>query len=279
MSFLDFWISGMTFKQIAKVKNVSFSTAQRTINCLLANPPKHKIIPNQNTHLCIDGTYFKRTNCLVLYFDHDLKYHQLWRYSTAEKEREVEKDLRELKRNGVNLVSATTDGSFSLKLALSRVFPEAIHQRCLVHIQRYCETYLTQNPKTWAGRELKEISSLINTITTHQQRMLFEARVFDWQRKYELLLKERTYSEDGGWWYTHRNLRKVIRHILEALPDMWCYLNNEEIPKDTNGLEGRLTDLKHKFKTHRGLKRTKRELYLSWYLSAKNAQIPTQNDY
>jgi len=269
----------MSIKNIIKTESISRSTAFREINYFLNRAPEHKTIPNQNAHLCIDGTYFKRTNCLILYFDHDFKYHQLWRYSTAEKESEVEKDLRALKRAGVNVVSATTDGRLSLKSALMRVFPEAIHQRCLVHIQRFAETYLTQNPKTWAGRELKEISSLVNTIATHQQRMLFEARVFDWQRKYELMLKEKTYSEDGGWWYTHRNLRKVIRHILEALPDMWRYLDNEEIPKDTNGLEGRLTDLKHKFKTHRGLKRTKRELYLSWYLNAKNAQIPTQNEY
>jgi hypothetical protein len=267
----------MTFRQIAKNESRHPKTIQREINFLLTNPPKHRIIPNQNAHLCIDGTYFKRTNCLILYFDHDLKYHQLWRYSNAEKEREVEIDLRTLKRAGINVVSATTDGSFSLKLALKRVFPSAIHQRCLVHIQRYCETYLTQKPKTWAGRELKEISKLINTITTKQQKMLFETRVFEWKRRYEMLLKEKSYGEDGNFWYTHRNLRRVIYHLEEALSDMWPYLDNKNIPKDTNGLEGRLTDLKHKFKTHRGLKRTRREQYLNWYLSAKNAQIPTQN--
>ncbi len=226
----------------------------------------------------MDGTYFKRNNCLVLYFDHDFKYHQLWRYSTAERRYEIEQDLRALKRAGINIISATTDGRSSLKLALLEVFPEAIHQRCLVHIERFAEIYLTKNPKTWAGRELKETISLVNTIATHQERMLFEARIFDWQRRYKLFLKERTCGEDGHWWYTHRNLRKVIRHILEALPDMWHYLDNKEIPKDTNGLEGRLTDLKHKFVNHRGLKRTKREQYLGWYLNTKNAQIPTQND-
>ncbi len=260
----------MTVNNLVKTKGISRAVINREINYFLSHIPKHRIIPNPKAHLCIDGTYFKRTNCLVLYFDHDLRYHQLWRYSTAEKEREVEKDLRTLKKAGVNVISATTDGSFSLKLALKKVFPSAIHQRCLVHIQRYCETHLTQNPKTWAGRELKEISSLINTITTHQERMLFEARVFEWKRRFDLLLKERTYGEDGDWWYTHKNLRRVIYHLEEALPDMWHYLDDKNIPKDTNGLEGRLTDLKHKFKTHRGLKRTKRELYLSWYLFKKN---------
>jgi hypothetical protein len=102
--------------------------------------------------------------------------------------------------------------------------------------------------------------------------MLFETRIFEWERKYQLFLNERTYFASGRYEYTHRNLRRVINHLKEALPDTWPYLDNKGIPKDTNGLEGRLTDLKHKFKTHRGLKRTKRELYLSWYLFVKNKQ-------
>jgi hypothetical protein len=269
--FFD-WLDGLAVRQIAKRVGKSHQTIHREINYFLSRAPKLKIIPNQNAHLCIDGTYFKRANCLILHFDHDLKYHQLCRYSTAEKELETEKDLRALKRNGVNIVSATTDGSFSLKLALMRVFPNAIHQRCLVHIQRYCEIYLTQNPKMEAGIKLREIAKIINTVNTYQQAMLFKTRVFEWERKYELFLKEKTYFENGRCQYTHRNLRRVINHLKEALPDMFHYLDNERIPKDTNGLEGRLTDLKHKFRTHRGLRKTKREQYLKWYLFIKNKQ-------
>ena len=100
--------------------------------------------------------------------------------------------------------------------------------------------------------------------------MTFLGRLDDWKRRHNTFLKERTLKDGGGWWYTHRNLRRVIYHIDHALPDMFVYLANTKIPKDSNGLEGRFTDLKHKFKTHRGLKKSKRENYLRWYIFTKN---------
>jgi len=237
----------------------------------LSMPPELKIKPNQNTHLLVDGTYFKRTNCLVLYFDNDLKHFQLLRYTTRENKDEIIKDLRVLKRSGVNVQSATADGKNAVKSALKKVFPRAKFQRCLVHIQRYAETYITQKPKTLAGQELKEIVSTLNHIDSQIAKRTFIGKINDWRRRHNDFLKEKTTKEDGsGWWYTHRNLRRVIYHIDHAIPDMFNYLENEKIPKDTNALEGRFTELKHKFRTHRGLRKTKRENYFKWYIYYKN---------
>ncbi len=73
------------------------------------------------------------------------------RYSKKEIKDEIIKDLRLLKRSGVNIVSATADGKNAVRTALKKVFPMATFQRCLIHIQRYAETYITQKPKTKAG--------------------------------------------------------------------------------------------------------------------------------
>ena len=96
---------------------------------MLTNPPKVEILSNQNAHLLIDGTYFKRTNCLILYFDSDLKHFQLLCYSTREIKDEIIKDLRVLKRAGVNVVSTTADGKNAVKSALKKIFPKATFQR------------------------------------------------------------------------------------------------------------------------------------------------------
>lgn len=265
------WLSGLTAVQISEKANVCLSTTLNTINRLLDAPPRTEIKPNQNAHLLIDGTYFKRTNCLILYFDNDLKYFQLLRYSAREIKEEIIKDLRLLKRNGVNVTSSTADGKNAVKSALKRVFPKACFQRCLVHIQRYAETYITQRPKTLAGQELKEIISAINQIDSRIAKMTFVAGINDWKRRYNDFLKEKTIKDDGnGWWYTHRNLRRVIYHIDRALPDMFTFLDHQNIPKDTSALEGRFTELKHKFRTHRGLKMTKRENYFKWFIYYKN---------
>ena len=236
---------------------------------MLTKPPKVETLPNQNAHLLIDGTYFKRTNCLILYFDNDLKYFQLLRYSTREIKDEIIKDLRSLKRSSVNIVSATADGKNAVKSALKKVFPGAEFQRCLVHIQRYGETYITQKPKTKAGIELQEIIKRLNTIDCELAKMTWLGCFCEWKRIYGNFLKERSFGENH-WWYTHRNLRRVAYHIDNALPDMWRYLDNKSISKDTNALEGRFTDLKQKFKNHRGLKKEKRENYFTWYVYYKN---------
>jgi len=257
--------------QVADRGNVSLETAKRTIGQLLLTMPVIKAKPNPNARLLIDGTFFKRINCLILYFDSGLKYFQLYRYSAREKEAEIESDLRKLKRASVNVSSVTTDGKLAIKTALRKVFPEVKFQRCLVHIQRYAETYITQKPKTKAGIELQEITKRINSIDSEIAMRTWLCCLSQWKRIYFNFLKEKSYSnEDNHWWYTHRNLRRVIYHIENALPDMFVYLNDKSIPKDTNGLEERFADLKHKFRTHRGLKKEKRESYFAWYIYLKN---------
>ena len=260
----------MTVEQISQKHRTSFSTAKREIGQFLSSRPVIEVKPNRSAHLLVDGTYFKREKCLILYFDYDLKYFQLYRYSTREIKDEIIKDLRLLRRSGVNIVSVTADGKNALKSALKKIFPKATFQRCLVHIQRYAETYITQRPKTLAGIELKEIVSTLNQTNSHLAKMTFIARVNDWKRRHNDFLKEKTFKEDGGWWYTHRNLRRVIYHIEHALPNMFCYLDDLNIPKDTNGLEGRFTDVKQKFRVHKGLRKTNRENYLAWFIYFKN---------
>jgi len=261
----------MTIEQISQKHRVSISTSKREISQFVSNRPAIKVKPNRHAYLLVDGTYFKRENCLILYFDNDLKYFQLYRYSKKEIKDEIIKDLRLLKGSGVDIASVTADGKNALKSALRKVFPKAKFQRCLVHIQRYAETFITQRPKTLAGQELKEIASTINCIDSRLAKMTFVSKINDWRRRHNDFLKEKTIKDDDrGWWYTHRNLRRVIYHIERALPDMFCYLDNPNIPKDTNGLEGRFTDIKQKFRAHKGLRKTNRENYLAWFVYFKN---------
>ena len=128
-AWLKDWLAGMSGTLIANKEKLSPKTIRREINWLLTNPPKVEILSNQNAHLLIDGTYFKRTNCLILYFDSDLKHFQLLCYSTREIKDEIIKDLRVLKRAGVNVVSTTADGKNAVKSALKKIFPKATFQR------------------------------------------------------------------------------------------------------------------------------------------------------
>lgn len=196
---------------------------------------------------------------------------QWWRYTVRENTPETIEDLKALKKCGVICAGAITDGGRGLTAALNHVYPDVPKQRCLVHIQRLSLAWLTRSPKTQAGRDLRKLCLLLNQITTKRQRDQW-IKVFEfWNTKYANFLKERTIGPDGKrWWYTHKSLRKVRRHILNALPHMFLYLDHSRLPKDTNILEGAIfSPLKEIYRSHRGLSPEKRANFLAWYIHLK----------
>jgi hypothetical protein len=262
------WVSKkQPLKDLARQAGRSVKTLQRWFAKFFNNPPKPKPLPNPACIALIDGSYFKRISCSVLYYDHKKKNILWWRWSSGEHTEEIIADLEALKARGVILKAAVTDGRKALILALKTVYPDIVLQRCLVHLERRTLAWLTQNPKYQAGRELRALCLVLNVIDSKRKRNLWLELFAGWQAKYEEFLKERTKSFDGrSWRYTHRNLRRVRRHLLNALPCMFTYLDHRDIPKDTNQLEGgKFSGLKETVFNHRGVPKTKRPSFLSWY--------------
>jgi hypothetical protein len=61
-------------------------------------------------HLLIDGTYLPNDLCVILYYDHNIRYIQLYRTSNQEKFREIHQDLKALKTLGVQVYSVPAIG-------------------------------------------------------------------------------------------------------------------------------------------------------------------------
>lgn len=233
--------------------------------------------------MAIDATWFKRGHCLLVYWDCDLKKAQWWDYTSGERKEVIVRDLKNLKRKRVIPVSATSDGGVGIKSAVNTVYPDIPHQRCLVHLKRSALSLITRNPRTKAGIEIKPLVQIISQITTKERKDKWIKAFMAWCTKWKDFLKERSYKEDDSgnsksWWYTHKRLRRVRALINNALPDMFYYLENKNIPKDTNGLEGRFGSLKQHYRQHRGLSKRRREAYLAWYLTVIiNKKLPTSN--
>jgi len=250
------------------------------IHWFLKHPPKPNPTPNSACNLVLDATWFGRKNCLIVYWDTDLKKAQWWRYSQRKEAAwEIIEDLENLKKEGVILRSATTDGSRGIKTAIDCLYPNIPHQRCLVHLQRMSLIFLTQNPKTQPGWELRNLAEKLNNIKTHEQHNYWVKDFYHWCNKHHSFLKQKSYSFGGKpWWYTHKSLRKVRRMIINALPNMWHYLDDKKIRKDTNNLEGRWSSLKGHHRQHRGLSMERKAVYLAWYLKiVVNKEKPTRN--
>jgi len=88
-----------------------------------------------------------------------------------------------------------------------------------------------------------------------------------WYIKYHDYLSEKTINEQTGrYWYTHKLIRRSYFTIKRALPNMFQYIKNPQIPKTTNGIEGYFSHLKNHLDLHRGLTLKNRINFIKWYV-------------
>jgi hypothetical protein len=164
---------------------MSESSIQRLFKRFLSKAPEVAIKPKHKTHLLIDGSYFPNGLCLILYYDHDIRYVQLYRHTDQEIFSEIYEDLVNIKKLGVEVYSITCDGHKALLKAIKKTYPDVIL-------------------------------------------------------------------------------------ILKAIPNMFHYLNDEQIPATTNRLENYFGHLKEKLTLHRGLRMQAKRNFIKWYLHFKN---------
>lgn len=219
------------YKTLQRDSGLSKDTLQRTFYYFLEKAPVTPIIHHDNIHLRVDATYYKRF-CVVCYQDDLLSYTQLFRFSDAERYEEMKEDLTNLLHLGLQIVSITSDGHKATLKAIKNAMPLVMVQRCLVHIQRMCLLWLTANPTYDAGKELRALVLLINRISSHNDKQYWIQQLKDWERRHAFFLKEKSFKpETGRYWYKHKLIRRSFLTIKRVLPNMFWYLDNENIPK------------------------------------------------
>jgi hypothetical protein len=269
--FQDWVVGRQTIRQISFESGYSQRTLKRYFHQYLDAVPMFSVRPSEKVNLLIDGTYFGKDLCLVLYRDNTIKYTQLYRLTNGEWYEELKEDLKNLLALGVQIESITCDGHKALLKAVRKVCPHVIVQRCTVHVQRMCRIWLTMRPKSEAGLSLRRIVSKLHLITNDQECNRWLHDLANWYVLYESYLKEKSFNAiTGRYWYKHKFLRRSYFTIINALPDLFQYLHNERIPKSTNGLESFFGHLKSHVTLHRGLSKPHRKNFIKWYLFLKN---------
>ncbi len=264
------------YRTLSRDSGLSQSSLQRLFRSYLSRSPELSVKPalKERTYLLIDGSYFPGNLCIVLYMDHALGYVQLYRNSDGERYSEIYEDLMNLRTLGVEVYSVTCDGHHSILKAVRKAFPEAIIQRCLVHIKRQVKTYLSARPQSDAGKDLLRISRRLTYITTHEQSALWLLEMHQWEQHYKAYVNARSNNPiSGRYWYTHKNVHSAYRLIKNAAPYLFAYLDDGQIPNTTNKLEGHFAHLKEKLTLHHGLRTAARKAFIKWYLHFKNGGI------
>lgn len=269
--FRKWVIERLTYRYLSVDSGQSISTLKRSFKWYLTNPPEFLIRQRENVHLLIDGTYFSNDLCLVLYRDNDIGYTQLYRFTDAERYEQISEDLRNLAVLGVKVESITCDGHKATLKAIRKVYPDVTVQRCLVHVHRMAGILLKKKPKTVAGLELKPIVDLLPRVKTHNDRKAFIKEFEQWYMRHRSFVNQKSHNQKTErWWYKHRDLKRATTLIEKAIPNLFHYLNDPQIPRSTNGLESFFGHLKDTLSIHRGLSYHNRKAFILWYLHLKN---------
>jgi transposase-like protein len=268
------WISNRyTLTELEKVSGIHRKGLQRLFKTMLSCAPQPSLKVQLSAHYIIDATYFDQQRCLLLYRNQDLRFTQLIRFSDKERYREIKQDLKNLIKLGIVIESVTCDGHKAILKAVKEVYPQAIIQRCYVHVQRMVRTWLTKRPRLQASQKLRFLIGLLHQIKTPVEKQMWLIAVQNWYSSFENIINEKVFNPySGRWWYKHKKLRQSASMTMNALPDLFHHLDNPKIPGTTNALESFFAHLKGHLNVHRGLAYEQRMNYIKWYLHLKNQQ-------
>ena len=221
--------------------------------------------------LMIDGIILERNCCILIAIDGDgipITWHSCLRENFGSWIRLFEL----VKKQGVTNPSCiVSDAQKGLIQATRWAFPYIPHQRCMTHVVRLAQAWLTRNPKILAGQELLLLVKSLYGIETKDQVNIFKKEFNNWLEKYHDFLKEKSISlETKRPWYTHRKLRAVRSLILGAIPNLFTFLEIPNIPRTTNKLEGGVNSpIKALIRHHRGMKIQHRQSLVFRFLRAR----------
>jgi hypothetical protein len=269
--FRKWVLERQTLLQLSKASGYSVRSLKSYFHQYLAKAPILPVYPKEKLHLIIDGTYFSNNICLIIYRDNEIKFTQLYRLTDDERYEEIREDLNNLLSLGIHIASITCDGHRSILKAIKHTCKDTIVQRCIVHIQRECRSWLTLRPQSKEGLQLLQIVNHLHLVANEYRYQLWLRQIYDWHEEHKDYINEKSRNPvSGRYWYKHKMVRKSFIYIKNALPNMFHYLKNDKIPKSTNGLESYFGHLKNHVLLHRGLTKTHRKNFIKWYIYFRN---------
>ena len=224
--------------------------------------------PGNNAHsyltkakyIVFDGTYFHKDGCLVIMVDAISKKLIANWYIDKESYYSVLPMFTKLRQSGLDPRSITVDGHRMVIKAIKEVWPDVLIQRCLYHIKYQGTQWLRLYPKTEAGKSLKKLLSTITKVYTPKGKEVFVNSYSEWLLKNRLTIKSLPKTS-----VANTDLKRTMALITNALPHMFHYVEDCNIPSTTNIVEGLFSQIKHHCMRHRGLSIKHKVSYLLWF--------------
>lgn len=237
---------------------------KRVIDYWLKIPPEIKQDYLSVKHIICDGTLLKRNVGIYSVMDASNKQILKGSYGVKEGVKDLLPFYTSLAGLGLNPISATVDGNPQQIKYLREVWPSIIIQRCIVHVQRQGLSWCRRTPKRTEAKHLRELFIGICDIFSTQEAQRFTLDFKKWENRYGSMIQ---HSTNRGKVFS--DIIRARSMLTKALPDLFHYLDNPNIPRSTNALEGYFSRLKEHYRLHRGLSKSKRKNYFNWYFYFK----------
>lgn len=256
------WITeGYSVRQLAQQSGHSPATLRRLITYWLARPPQPALTLASFRYLIIDGTYLQgRQEAVVALADAKQRRIITGWYGIKEGSLVMQQYCAELAAQGLQPDSVTIDGLPAVQAMVSALWPHARLQRCVVHVQRQGLSWCRQSPKRTDARLLRALFQQLGGIATPAERERFWQAWQLWEARYGSAIAGR---KESGWIFS--DLKRARSMLVKALPFLFNYLDDPDVPTSTNWLEGYFSRLKARYRQHRGLARKHRQNYFLWY--------------
>lgn len=261
--WFELWVKeGYSIRQLISISGHGKAKLERIKNLWLGKEPPR--LPDDTflnaKYLLFDGTYFHKNGCLAILMDHTAKSILSYAYIDKESYQNVYPLLVEAKQRGLRPKAITMDGHRYVIRAILEVWPDVAIQRCLYHIQRQGMSWLRTHPKTEAGRALRDIFKCVTNIRTEEDKSLFLEAYDRWYLKYRQFIKSLPRTS-----VANTDLKRAMGLINNALPNMFHYIRDPNIAPTANLLENFYSQLKHDYRSHRGLTEKHKISYLRWF--------------
>lgn len=136
----------------------------------------------------LDGVWITKDICLILYYEYIQKKVLRFGFYDGERYEYIRNDLKVLRESfEYEILFFSVDGGKQIKKAIKEIYPNATLQRCLTHIHRQIQNYISLYPRRPCGRELQIITRFENLILRENFIYYFEK----WEEKWETYLKEK----------------------------------------------------------------------------------------
>jgi hypothetical protein len=185
----------------------------------------------------------------------------LWaRFIKSETNDNYKEGLNYLESRGFEILGIVSDG----RRGLAGIFAKYPYQVCQFHIQKGVSTLLTRNPKSIAGKELKQFNDTF--IKLKLTKVQFIKQIEMYLKTHQDYLNEM--SETDPTIHKHQRLRKAINKYKNNLKYMFTYETDPQqnqtqlqtqIPNTTNKIDGGVfSPLKRLLNNHIGTTKLRR---------------------